>query len=285
MIVRGLVGLWLAVAGVAAQDGPIRIRPQVARAAPVPDSSPVQNHSDIIERTRSMVREYIDKLPNFICTRTTRRSWDLPGTAREVATETVVAEGRFVDGRESYSIVSVNGKPWEDSRDPHQIRGLWGGLGSLLRNWFQPQAKTGFERSRDAMVRGRRAYAFRAVNPRPVQGISIGLNPDGSYRSPINVGFRGWAFIEKTSGNVLRMVAEETLRIPTTYPVRQYSYRIDYDYVPIADSVHLLPVKQLGWWYMRSGWVIQDVIDYTGHRKFDVESSMKLFSDSTPTNK
>ena len=100
----------------------------------------------------------------------------------------------------------------------------------------------------------------------------------------MHVGFRGWVFIEKTSGNVLRMVAEEALGIPATNPVRQLSIRIDYDYVPIADSVHLLPIKQFSWWYMRSGFVIEDVIDYTGHRKFDVESSM-TFSESTPTNK
>ena len=283
MIVRGLVGLWLAVAGVAAQDGPIRIRPQAVRADRLPDSSPIQNHSAIIEGTRRMVRDYIDKLPNFICTRTMRTSWDWPGSAVEVAPKTVVVEGRFVDRRESYSVVSVNGKPWEDSRDPRQIR-LWGGLGSRLRRWFQPQAMTQFERSRDAMVTGRQAYAFRAVNPRPVDSIGAGFNPDGSFSLVIHVGFRGWVFIEKTSGNVLRMVADETLGIPATHPVRQHSFRIDYDYVLIADSVHLLPVKQLNWWYMRNGCVIRDVIDYTGHRKFDVESSMR-FSDSTPTNK
>ena len=282
MIVRGLVGLWLAVAGVAAQDGPIRIRPQVARAAPVPDSSPVQNHSDIIERTRGMVRDYIDKLPNFICTRTTRTTWELPGTAWKYDPKTVVVEGRFVDGRESYSVVSVNGTPWEDSRDPREIR-HWGGIGSMLQRWFQHPAKTRFKRSGDAMVRGRRAYAFRAVNPGPVLSIHSGFRSDGTVGLPMQVGFRGWAFIEKTSGNVLKMMAEEGLGIPATNPVRQFSIRIDYDYVPIADSVHLLPIKQFNWWYMRSGFVIKDVVDYTGHRRFDVESSMK-FSDSTPTN-
>ena len=30
--------------------------------------------------------------------------------------------------------------------------------------------------------------------------------------------------------------------------------------VPIADSVHLLPVKQPIWWHMRNGWVVKDVI-------------------------
>lgn len=283
MIVRGLLGLSLAVAGVAAQDGPIRIRPHVARADPGPNSSPTQTHSEIIERTRRMVREYIDKLPNFICTRTTRTFWDWPGAEVEVASKTVVAEGRFVDGLESYSVVSVDGKPWEDPKDPRQNR-IGGGLGSNLARWFRPQAKTQFERSRDAMVRGRQAYAFQTANPRPMYVIFAGgVNPDGSYRLPAHVGFRGWVFIEKISGNVLRMVAEETLGIPGTHPVRQCSFRIDYDYVPVANSVHLLPAEQRIWWYMRNGWAIKDVIDYTGHRRFEVESSMK-FSESTPTS-
>ena len=284
MIVRGLVGLCFAAAGFAAQDGPIRIGPHAAWTDPVPDSSPIANHSDIIERTRRVVRDYMDKLPDFICTRTMRTSSEWPGSAMEVASETVVAEGRFVNGRESYSVVSVNGKPGEGSRDPLQIR-IWGGLVSKLWLWFHSQAETRFERSRDAMVKGRHAYAFRAVNSHPVDIIGGGgANPDGSFRLLIHVGFRGWAFIEKTSGNVLRLVAEETLRIPATHPVRQYSYRIDYDYVSIADSVHLLPVKRLNWWYMRNGWVIKDVIDYTDHRRFDVDSSI-VFSESTPTNK
>ena len=283
MIVRGLLGLWLAVAGVAAQDGPIRIRPQAVRADPGPDGSPIHSHLEIIERTRRMVRVYIDKLPNFICTRTTRTSWDRPGTALERPPKTVVAEGRFVDGRESYSVVSVNGKPWEDPKDPRQ-NGIGGGLGSNLARWFQPQAKTQFERSSDAMVRGRQAYAFRTANSRPMYVVYAGgVDPGGSYRLPAHVGFRGWVFIEKTSGNVLRMVAEESLGIPATHPVRQCSFRIDYDYVPVADSVHLLPVKQVVWWHMRSGSTIRDVIDYTGHRRFDVESSM-TFSGSTPTS-
>lgn len=111
MIVLGLVGLCLAVAAtaVAAQEGQILKRPQAARADPVIESSPVLHHSEIIERTRRVVRNYIDELPNFICTRTTRTSWELPRTAREVARKTVVAEVRFLDGRESYSVVSVNG--------------------------------------------------------------------------------------------------------------------------------------------------------------------------------
>ena len=283
MTVRGLVGLWLAVAGVAAQDGPIRVRPQAALTDPVLDGSLIQNHTEIIERTRRMVWDYIDKLPNFICTRTTRTSWDSPNTTWQYNPRTVVAEVRFVDGRESYRVVSVDGKPWQDSTDPRQIR-LWGGLGSRLRLWLQPQAKTQFERSRDATVNGRQTYAFRAVNPRPVDMIAAGFDPDGSFKLVVRVGFRGWVFIEKTSGNVLRIVTEETLGIPATHPVKQHSYKIDYGYVPIAESVHLLPVKQFHWWHMDGGWVVKDVIDYTGHRKFDVESSL-TFSDSTPTRR
>ena len=285
MIVLGLVGLWLAVAAtaVAAQEGQILKRPQATRADPVIESSPVQHHSEIIERTRRMVRDYIDELPNFICTRTTRTSWELPRTARKVAPKTVVVEGRFVDGRESYSVVSVNGIPWDDPTDSRQVR-IRGGLGDKLRRWFRPQAKTQFKRSRDVTVNGRQAYAFRVVNSRPVDRIGMGFNPDGSRRLEVHVGVRGWIYIEKTSGNVLRMVAEEMLGIPAKHPVRQFSFRIDYDYVPIGDSVHLMPVERLNMWHMRSGWVIQDVIDYTGHRKFDVESSL-TFSDSTPSNK
>ena len=283
VIVRGLLGLWLLIAGIAAQGGPIRVRPQVALADSLPDGSPIQSHSEIIERSRRMVRDYIDKLPNFICTRTTRTFWDWPGVEVEVASKTVVAEGRFVDGRESYSVVSVDGKPWEDPKDPRQ-NAIGGGLGSNLAQWFRPQAETQFKRSRDAMVRGRQAYVFQTANTGRMYVIfGGGVNPDGSYRLPAHVGFRGWVFIEKTSGNVLRMVAEETLGIPATHPVRQCSFRIDYDYVPISDSVHLLPVKQLIWWHMRNGWVIEDVIEYTGHRKFDAESSL-TFSDSTPTS-
>ena len=283
MIARGLVGLWLAAVGVAAQDGPIRIRPQAALVDPVLDSSSIQSHSKIIERTRLMVRGYIDKLPNFICARTSRTSRERLGTEVEVPPKTVVCEGRFVDGRESYSVVSVDGKPWDNPKDPRQ-NGIGGGLGSNLAEWFRPRAKTRFERYRDAIVNGRQAYAFRAANPRPMlQIFGGGVNPDGSYRLPALVGFRGWVFIEKSSGNVLRMVVEEALGIPATHPVRQMSLRIDYDYVPIGDSVHLLTTKQVIWWQMRNSWVMKDVIDYTGHRKFDVESNMK-FSDSTPTN-
>lgn len=230
-----------------------------------------------------MVRDYIDELPNFICTRTTRTSWELLRTAREVARKTVVAEVRFVDGRESYSVVSVNGIPWDDPTDFRQIRSQ-GGLGSKLQRWFRPQAKTQFEYSRDETVNGRQAYAFRVMNSRPVGTIGAGFNPDGSFRMEVPVGVRGWTYIEKTSGNVLRMVAEETLGIPAKHPVRQFSFRIDYDYVPIGDSVHLLPVKRLNRKHMRSGHMIKDVIDYTGHRRFDVESSL-TFSDSTPSNK
>ena len=278
------MGLWLATVGAAAQDGPILIRPQAARADRVLDSSSIQSHSQIIERTRRMVQDYIDKLPNFICVRTTRTSWEWPGTEMEVRPKMVVCEGRFVDGRESYSVVSVDGKPWDDPKDPRQ-NGIGGGLGSNLARWFRPLAKTRFARYRDSIVNGRQAYAFRAANPRPMLVIFAGgVDPDGSYRLPVHVGFRGWVFIEESSGNVLRMVVEETLGIPATHPVRQMSFRIDYDYVPIAESVHILPVEQLIRWYMRSGWVIQDVIGYTGHRRFDVESNLE-FSDSTPTYK
>ena len=80
-------------------------------AVPEPSTlTPAQQDRMLIERARRVALAYTDNLPNFVCTQTNRSFMSGDGydwrQTKEAATEV-----QFVDRRESYRNVTLNGRP------------------------------------------------------------------------------------------------------------------------------------------------------------------------------
>ncbi len=260
-----VVGVVVAVLGLAQDFSAVVVKP--ATVLDSPSLTPAQQDRMLIERARRIALSYTDNLPNFICTQTNRvfksgngYDWRL---IREAATEV-----QFVDGRESYRNVTVNGR-----RSKKNFREIasWGDFGSSLYGLFRSEAGAVFTRSGDDVIGGRdvAVFSMEVVNRR--YGFHFSLRD--RKKRPINVGFRGLVSIDKAMGRVLRYDAREMLGIPPGYPLQQASRSLNYDYVPIGGKEYLLPVRSR--WVKRYPRKIErDDIEWTNCRKFGAESTV-----------
>ncbi len=240
----------------------------IGPAVPAPSTlTPAETDANLIERARRVALAYTENLPNFVCTKTERSGWSKDGTrSRWRPNREAAAEVQFVDRRESYRNVTMNGR--RSKKNFREIASA-GGFGSLLFALFRPESGAVFTRSGDGVIGGREVAVFRmeVVNRR--YGFHFFLR--SRNKRPINVGFRGLVSIDKATGHVLRHDAREMLGIPPGYPFQQASHSIDYGYVLIGGKPHLLPV--------RSRWVLRypkkfeiEYIEWTSCRKFGAES-------------
>ena len=239
----------------------------IGPAVPAPSTlTPAETDANLIERARRVALAYTENLPNFVCTKTERSGWSKDGTrSRWRPNREVAAEVQFVDGRESYRNVTVNGRP--SKKDFREIAS-YGGFGAALYALFRPEAGAVFTRSGDAVIGGRDVAVFRmeVVNRRYGYNLRAG-------RKRINVGFSGLVSIDKATGRVLRYEAREMLGIPPGYPFQQASRSLDYDYVPIGGKEYLLPVRSR--WVKRYPRKIEgDDVEWTSCRKFGAESTV-----------
>ncbi len=259
-----VVGVVVAVLGLAQDFSAAVVKP--AAVLDSPSLTPAQQDRMLIERARRVALAYTDNLPNFVCTKISRRGWSKDGTrSRWRPNREVAGEVQFVDRRESYRNVTINGRP--SKKDFRQIASA-GGFGSSIYALFRPESGAAFTRSGDDVIGGRDVAVFRMEVANPRYGYTI-----GPKKWRITVGFRGLVSIDKATGRVLRYEAREMLGIPSDYPFQQVSHSIDYGYVPIGGKPHLLPV--------RSRWVTRfpkkfeiDYVEWTSCRKFGAESTV-----------
>ena len=178
-------------------------------------------------------------------------------------TKEAATEVQFVDRRESYRNVTVNGRP---SKKRFRKIANFGEFGAALYALFRPEAGAVFTRSGDDVIGGRDVAVFRVVKRRYGYNLRAG-------RKRIIVGFSGLVSIDKATGHVLRYDAREMLGIPSNFPYQQVSHMVDYAYVPIGGKPHLLPVRSR-WAYRYPRKIERDDVEWTSCRKFGAESTV-----------
>ena len=196
----------------------------IGPAVPAPSPlTPAETDANLIERARRIALTYTENLPNFVCTKTERSGWSKDDArSRWRQSREVTAEVQFVDRRESYRNVTINGR--RSKKNFRQIAN-YGEFGRLLYVLFRPESGAAFTRSGDDVIGGREVAVFRMELANPRYGYTMG---------PKKFGFQGRVSIDKATGRVLRYDAREMLGIPSDYPFQQASHSIDYGYVPIG---------------------------------------------------
>ena len=241
------------------------------RPEPEPDPeatelAPVESDAALIERARRIALAYTDNLPNFVCTKTSRSSNSESESDWQQSSE-ITAEVRFVDGRESYHNVILNGRPY---RKDYRRVGSYGEFGSALYSLFRPEAGAAFESSGSAVIGGCDVAVFRMEMTNPRYGIEA-----GHRKKRRGFGYRGLVSIDKETANVLRFDVREMLGIPPKLPTRQASNSIDYGYVPIGGDLHLLPVRSR-WVTRYSKKISRRDIEWSNCRKFEADSTVEF---------
>ena len=241
----------------------------------IPPPSPSEQR-EILDQVREYALNYSKRLPDFICTQVTRRYYDPSGLEFWQAHDTLTSRLSYFEQKESYKLVLVNNTATERSYESLGGATSTGEFGSMLREIFEKESQAQFKWERWATLRGKRSHVFsyRIAQPNSHWRISY------ERQQEIIAGYSGQVFVERDSGMVLRiaLTAED---IPPTFPIRQASTVLDYDYTDIAGQPHLLPLKAVV--RLRQDKLLtKNDVEFRMYRKFGSDVTITFTPDPLP---
>ncbi len=215
-------------------------------AAQTGQSTPpgAEEQQRILRAVTDFAQGYIERLPDFTCTRQsehfqskTGRDWELQAKVSE--------ELSYYRHDEHYKIVAVNDVP--AAKVPLRIAGggyysSGGNFGHLLGELFDARAQAQFQWSGWEELRGKRAYVFS-------YRVAIEHSGTGTGRctswlvfqkcTSVRFGYHGLLYIAANGPRVMR-ITQVGDNVPAPYPHGEGS--VDYDPVMVAGAEYLLPV-------------------------------------------
>ena len=239
-------------------------------------ATPARGDADL-ERVKLWVRGYDDSLPDFLCGKEEREFQQQDGGLHPYSV--FQATVRHVGGRDQYTDCRYSERggplrslPCSEAVTSESNPGVAsrGTFNQLLRAIFQPAAKTGFRwvgNTRGGL------RVLEAVVPAKPWGYFTWLN-DNRRRQ---FGYRAHLTTEPADGSVLSVESREFF-IPRRSRLRSWSFRLDYQRVRIGEGTHLLPARSYSEIHFKGRIPHIALIEYSGCRKFDAESSIEFAS-------
>jgi len=212
---------------------------------------------------------YQGELPDFLCEeRITRSEANAKTPDRWKQIDTLEEELGFVGGRETHTLLSINGKPTRVSHedlDGMRSDGLLQFV--MVPAWiFGPRVNGRFDWSRWELREGRRVAVFSFQVPP-----SILTHPLANQSQSFLVGYHGLIYADAASGDMVRLEAH--MDAPKDFPFQEDAFEIDYGQVEIAGKRFLLPVSSLGW--VREGKdLTRNEIGFGAYRKYGADASV-----------
>jgi hypothetical protein len=238
--------------------------------ATVPDAT--EQQAMLTRITKGALR-YQGEIPDFLCAESITRSEANSKTPeRWKQLDTLEEELSFVGGRETHTLLRINGKSTRTSHE--ELEGMRSdGLLQfvMVPSWiFGPQVRTRFDWSRWETREGRSVavFAFR-VPP------SIATHPLVNQSQTFLVGYHGLIYADAASGDMARLEAQ--MDAPKDFPFQEDAFEIDYGEVDIAGQQFLLPVKSVGW--VRDGKLLtRNDIEFGEYRKYGADATVTFGS-------
>lgn len=221
----------------------------------------------LIDGMGEYARAYEARLPDFVCTRVTRRSRDTTGSGEQwKLLDTTEEELTVVKGRERYRLVKLNGKPVKPAAQVRPGFTTSGEFAGLLRDIFGAGVDAEFQWERDEDTAGRRSTVFRFRVPRERSRCTVF---DGAHKAV--VGFGGILYAAGDTGAVERM------HIQTDEPegVKAGGITTDVRFVEvtIAGERYRLPAQaeaRMGY----QGRLLKREMEYRDYHKYAADSSV-----------
>ncbi len=244
-----------------AQVQRVVITPQIAKLRPL-----TEDQKRILATVEAWSRQYMQSQPDYMCIQTTKRnaqaasldSWPTTDTVREAVT--------WVDHKESYEVLSVNGKPVH--KDLSKLGGniSKGEFGTILDRLFDPESAAEWGYERRTTLRGVPVdvFDYRVSN---AHGYTL-FSGRQSYESA----WEGTIYAARANGAVLR-IKMDCIGIPQNFPVHYLNMTLDYGPARIGDREYILPAH-FELTQESSGGSTQNRTDYSGYRKFETEASL-----------
>ena len=239
--------------------------------APPPDSV---HQQQILDLMKQYALSYTQNLPNFFCVQVTRQAVAPRGGENYQTIGNILSRVSYNEGREKYSVYSVNGKMVDTSME--NIRGggaiSQGEFGSLMREIFESRSEAEFGWDHWARLRGRTMAVFNYFidSGHSSWSISYSYGPNASDEQHIVTAYKGLIYADANTGEIdrIKFVAVD---IPNTFPVREATEVLDYDLVQISGQQYVVPLRAL--LLMRSSHErTRNEIEFRNYRKFGTES-------------
>lgn len=268
--------------------------PYGANAAdPAPLSS---DQTSVLESARTLAMQYTHVLPDFICTQTTHRTitraMDSNGNmgagisgrsplaamagASGYLSDVIDEQLTYVGGKESYEVMTVNGKRVHNVDHLHfQGATSEGEFGSMLLQVFAPESHTAFSWGRVASVHGRRAWVYEFVVPRESGTEVIARDSD----KEVLVSISGQVYIDPETKEVLQISSR--LDLPPSFPIHLAQRNIEFAPREIAGKNYSLPTRSLV--HMEDGKSVYDNrIEFRNYHRFASESTLHYDENNQP---
>lgn len=218
--------------------------------------APNTPHADALRKVCEYAVSLPRRIPNFTCEQRTARYVD--GKASDV----VAAEVTYLDGKESYRNIRLDGKPVADVGWLSSHTWSTGQFGADIRGIFDSSNEVSF--AWDDSSSDVRTLAFHyeiAQQDVPFWRLHI---HDKVAAPP----YHGELRIDKKTGE-LRQLQVETTVLPEDFPLRSADLLIDYGKVPFSDgSSFLLPMKTVVNASSRGGRTNRNVLEFHNCHKF-----------------
>jgi VWFA-related protein len=242
-------------------------------------------HSQALESICKFAFAVSKKLPDVICDRETKRYRDTPGQAERMLNnlargkpagkdyfDVVAAKVAYLNGREYYDKVRINGMP-VDQAAPWRA-GTWsiGEFSSILVSIFLPSSKPDLQFEKEELLHSVPALVF-TYHVAAQNNKSYFLSSDNRIWFPE---YSGRLWLEKNTFRLLRL-QRETPHMPD-YPIRRATTEIQYSNVALGDGSSLvLPSASTSLVCSRSpGYCGVNLIGFSGWQTFRATSNIVL---------
>lgn len=193
--------------------------------------------AEIIAGARKQATNYSAKLPNFLCFEVTDRSVDMSGKGRWRRKDSFGELLRYVDNKETRTILEVDGHPSKVKRSDMNGPISLGEFGHLLNLVFQPSSKAEFHWKETDALGSSTVQVFEYRVDRKHDAMTL-----GDDNAIVYSGFHGLAYIDGSTLGIRRITMEAD-DLPTDFSMHAASFAIDYDYVTIGARDYLMPVQ------------------------------------------
>jgi hypothetical protein len=223
---------------------------------PCDSLAPDMSHADALRKVCEYAVSLPKRIPNFTCEQRTARYVD--GKASDVVT----AEVTYLDGKESYRNIRLDGQPVADVGWLSSHTWSTGQFGADIRGIFDSSNEVSFEWDKASSDRGTMAFHYEI----PQQDVPFWrLHIHGKVAAPP---YHGELRIDKKTGE-LRQLQIETTILPEDFPLRSADLLIDYGNVAFSDGTSfLLPLKTVVDASARGGRVNRNVLEFHNCHKF-----------------
>jgi hypothetical protein len=246
-------------------DGAPPVIPPSAR------QDPSSSDEQMIQHARAAAASFTAELPSYLVQQVTTRLFSTTFPASWQTIDVVTAEVAYVDGKEDYRDIKVNGAPVGSAPEK---TGSWstGEFGTTLEDILSTYTNANFKRRASDRIAGRPAAIFDYTVAASNSHWTI-VSPDGRR---VNPAYEGAIWIDRETHRVLR-IEQRTNALPTDFPTSKAESVLDYAFARIEARTYLLPSKAEILGCMRgSGACTKNSIEFRNYRKFTTESNVKF---------